>query len=579
MNQYGEQSMGRYIKRGRLVVSSFLITSLLVVSACSSNSGNSGNNGNSTQQSEPPSSTAPTESESPELVEPMGKFDPPITVTTGREVGGMKFDPGRSIDDNIWYDHYRDDLGILVKNDWTVNSAEAYTNKVNVSIASGEIPDIIGVSPLQLKMLVEADMIEDLSKVYEKYATPEMKALMNEDGGVALQASTYKDKLYALPMTVSAIDASDVLWIRSDWMKKLGLSDPKSMDDVYNIAKAFVEQDPDGNRKADTFGIGLSKELNISGSPSIGGFFNAFHAYPGIWVKDGSGQLAYGSIQPEMKNAILKLAEMYKAGMIDKEFGVKDTSKVHESINAGKIGMFYGDLAATLYANNGTKKNDINADWNAYPLVSADDAPVKVSMNMPITTVYVVKKGFKNPEALVKLMNYWNEKSWVHPDPALGNSETGIPYYLYGLVVASPVMKNINAHRKVKAALVANDPNGLESEERMYYDKIDQWRKDPSNVEGWMFYKVFGMDNAGLEAVDSYIANDQFQQTTFLGGTTPAMSEKMATLQKMEKVMITKIILGSVGIEEFDKFVSDWKKLGGDQITKEVNEWAAAASK
>ncbi|MDG0812727.1 extracellular solute-binding protein [Cohnella rhizosphaerae] len=508
----------------------------------------------------------------------MGKFDPPITITTGRNEQGMQFDSGRSIDNNEIYDRYMADLGIQVKNSWVVNNAEAYTNKANISIASGDIPDILAVSPLQLKKLVEADMIEDLTDVYSKYATQELKDLFMEDGGVAMKASSYQGKLYALPMTVSAIDGSDVLWVRSDWIKKLGLSDPKSMDDVYKIAKAFVEQDPDGNQKADTFGIGLSKELNTSGSPSIGGFFNAFHAYPGIWVKDANGQLSYGSIQPEMKDAILKLAEMYKAGMIDKEFGVKDVSKVYESINSGKVGLFYGDMAATLYANNGTKKNDPGADWNAYPIPSADETPAKVSMNMPITVVYVVKKGFKNPEALVKLMNYYNEKNWVNPDPTISqNPETGVFYYPYNVVQASKVMKNIDAHRKVKAALIANDPAGLNSEEKMYYDKIDKWRKDPSYVEGWMFYKVFGMDHAGLEAVDSYVVGNQLQQTTFLGGSTPAMSEKMATLDKMEKVMMTKIILGSGGTEAFDKFVSDWKKLGGDQITKEVNEWAAAA--
>ncbi|MFS0778212.1 hypothetical protein ABC255_19705 [Neobacillus sp. 3P2-tot-E-2] len=40
----------------------------------------------------------------------------------------------------------------------------------------------------------------------------------------------------------------------------------------------------------------------------------------------------------------------------------------------------------------------------------------------------------------------------------------------------------------------------------------------------------------------------------------------------MELEMVTKIILGE-SIGEFDKFVENWKKLGGDDITKEVNEW------
>ncbi len=34
-----------------------------------------------------------------------------------------------------------------------------------------------------------------------------------------------------------------------------------------------------------------------------------------------------------------------------------------------------------------------------------------------------------------------------------------------------------------------------------------------------------------------------------------------------------KIVMGKVPVDEFDKFVAQWKQLGGEQITKEVNEW------
>jgi hypothetical protein len=34
-----------------------------------------------------------------------------------------------------------------------------------------------------------------------------------------------------------------------------------------------------------------------------------------------------------------------------------------------------------------------------------------------------------------------------------------------------------------------------------------------------------------------------------------------------------KIIVGKSSIDEFDNYVSQWKNLGGEQITKEVNDW------
>lgn len=77
---------------------------------------------------------------------------------------------------------------------------------------------------------------------------------------------------------------------------------------------------------------------------------------------------------------------------------------------------------------------------------------------------------------------------------------------------------------------------------------------------------------------DQYIKNDQFIQEKFVGAPTPTMVERKTTLEKQQNEMFVKIILGDP-IDKFDQFVKDWKKLGGDQITQEVNEWYAATKK
>lgn len=46
----------------------------------------------------------------------------------------------------------------------------------------------------------------------------------------------------------------------------------------------------------------------------------------------------------------------------------------------------------------------------------------------------------------------------------------------------------------------------------------------------------------------------------------------------MQNEVFVKIILGE-SIDTFDQFVEDWKKLGGDQITQEVNEWYEQAKR
>jgi putative aldouronate transport system substrate-binding protein len=47
-------------------------------------------------------------------------------------------------------------------------------------------------------------------------------------------------------------------------------------------------------------------------------------------------------------------------------------------------------------------------------------------------------------------------------------------------------------------------------------------------------------------------------------------------LQKLENEFFVRIIYGNGSIDEFDDFVKEWKSVGGDAITKEVNDWYSA---
>ncbi len=62
----------------------------------------------------------------------------------------------------------------------------------------------------------------------------------------------------------------------------------------------------------------------------------------------------------------------------------------------------------------------------------------------------------------------------------------------------------------------------------------------------------------------------------FYGAPVPTQQMKQATLDKLELETFTKIVVGESSIDEFDSFVEKWHKLGGEQITSEINEWKAA---
>lgn len=502
----------------------------------------------------------------------MAKYDPPVDITAWRYTESTyKYENNDTIEDNIYTRTYLSDLGINLKYVWTV-PVEQFDQKMNVSIASGDLPDIMWLKNKQLTDLAENDMLYDLTDLFEKYASPITKEIMLQDEA-SFNTAKIGGRLMAIPHTSSAVDGLPILYVRTDWLEKLGLPEPQTMQDVLAIAEAFTKNDPDGNGKDDTFGLALTKTFLTDAHFGTSGFFSGYHVNPGKWVKNESGQLVYGSIQPDVKDALVQLQDLYAKGVLDREFGVKDRAKVTESVASGKVGMFYGSMSAPLSIIQQNVDNDPKAEWKALPLVSVNDKKATPIGKMPITRYYGVSKDSKHPEAIIKLLNF--SMQGYDPEAAQENSkfgitDTNIPVYLYSLISADPAKKNLNAHLNTMTALETNDPSQLSVEEKGYYDRIVDYRG--GNRANWGTERVFGSPSS-FDVIDHYVQEDNYIFDAFYGAPTPTMVEKIATLQKMEEEVFTKIIMGQ-SLDNFDKFTEDWKKLGGEQITKEVNEWA-----
>ncbi len=555
---------------------------MLFVSACSGTENKETNGGQASASASSSSSATEQTENSAAPNGPLDKYDPPIEITTVRIVNDTyKYDEGESIDNNVWTRTIQDKLGITVKNNWVVSGdapGGQGEQKMNVSIASGDLPDFIPVNSRQLKQLVEADLLMDLTDVYEQFASPFTKEILNQDGPNALASATFGGKLMAIPNTTSSMDNAMLLWVRSDWLNKLKLPEPRTMEDAYAISEAFTTQDPDGNGKPDTIGISLNKDL-YGGYAGVDGFMNGFHAYPRQWIQDGSGQLIYGSIQPEMKQALAKLQEMYKKGEIDREFGVKDSGKAAEFAAAGRAGMHFGQMWNPLWPLVDNKKNDSDAEWQAYPLVSVDDRVAQPRTDLAVGTYYAVLKKAKNPEALLKIINLFVETGWgesTTPDNYAEHfTKGGVERHKYIPFQAWPARKNLDIHLHLLEAANSGDKSKLNPEEQDNERQISEYLSGKEGTElGWAYERVFGKDGS-FKVINQYVSGNLILANEFYGAPTSTMVEKDATLQKMELEVFSKIIMGD-SIDNFDKFVSDWKKLGGDAITAEVNEWKAA---
>jgi putative aldouronate transport system substrate-binding protein len=512
-------------------------------------------------------------------------YDQEVTLTTWRIMSsGFQFAPGESIDDNVWYRAYKDRLNINLKNVWSATNTgtgSAADQKRSVAIASGELPDIMELTATQFAQLAKAGMLADLSSLYDEYVSQDVRnRCYNPDLTDAILSTTIDGKIYGIAYTNPVEQTFQQCWIRTDWLKKLGLEEPKTYDELLAVAKAFVEKDPDGDGQNDTFGIAMNKELFDTNFADMDGFVQQFHAYPNVWVRDKDNKLVFGNVQPEMKTALAEMQRLMKEGLLDKEFGVKAVSDTVADVAAGRCGIVFGvwwiSQAGWLQENI---NNDPNADWKSFRLFQTDDKPVVYYGATPVSSqlYYAVSKDCQHPEAIFKLANAYVDWRFgaQNGDPDTFYYHEGIDTSQYAAIKVMPVRKNIDIIAGLKKYAQSGDINDVNTEGKTYLAQIEKFRAGDRKF--WYRERSFG-EYASQDINTEILANNEYMRYQYYGTPTEAQTKYSEILKQMAQETFTAIINGQ-DVNTFDDFVASWYAMGGQKWTDEVQAWDATQPK
>lgn len=466
---------------------------------------------------------------------------------------------GVTLTDNPWQDLWKDN-GIQVEYSYVAADSASVQEKVNLAIISGEIPDFMQVGYSTYKEMLEADMIADLTDVFEEHASDQLKELMYADGGTFADYVTEDGRLYGIVQPAEYTDHGGVVAIRTDWLRELGLEEPNSMDDLWDIAKAFVDNKMGGTC---TIGIGASKEMSTL-LPMLY-LINAHGGLVNIWV-ERDGELVNGITLPETKAALEALREKYASGLLDKEYGTKQEAQVYEDAVAGKSGIVIGNFTSPFMLDNGIS---LGQEWSYFPLYGEEGEYAKVEINASMAGCLVVSKECEHPEAVIELLNLYVEYSTDPGHEELANSHT-----LSYPAVITETGKNQRNYLLYTEYL----ETGIEPEEGVKtsdYDRTvetcEKWNLN-GDVTGRPMYNVFGPN--GTESVlEKELAGGGYLLSAY---TAPACEAEVAyggMLGGLTNQMIANIITGAEDMDYYDEFVARWKQIGGDEITEQVNEW------
>lgn len=520
-----------------------------------------------------------SETESKALV----PFDETVTLTLGHGLDPTtEFEDGESIEDNRYLRWIKEDLNIDVQYDWVCSTSD-FEQKMNLCIAGNSLPDAMNVGQTQYLAMLKYDQLQPITEIFEEYASDLLKQYVASGGDTLMDAISKDGEMYAIPAPNITDGGVNEMWIRQDWLDELGLEVPTTVDEVIEVAKAFVDNKMGGENTIGIIGPSSGSQLIARGSNMWGldPIFGAYQSYPEYWLYDDNGDVIYGSVQPETKEALAKLADMYAEGVIDPEVFVRSDSK--EPVVAGQVGIFFGPWSSGYSLWNVIMSAD--ADWQAYLSPLAEDGNFYSPMADPTSQYVCISKDCEHPEAVIQIINYLiaNEQKWIDEGTA---ASTAAVYPLYNaydnadeIEYSYIWMKKVNdgevAVEDVDVTgrkLLASDLNALVQLKLEPKDdfSIQYWDMDSDLVKSNLVRLICIMVGERPIVEDGYVPVENIY-----GGQTETMATKWANLTKLEEETFAKIILGQASIDEFDSFVEQWYAEGGqeiiDEITAEVN--------
>lgn len=242
---------------------------------------------------------------------------------------------------------YAEQVGVEIS--WENPPAEDGGERFNLIVASGSLPDMFWtISAPQYNTLYGMKALAPLKSHIEAVA-PNLQARMAEypnDSKYFLDAST--DEIYMLPF-YDELTSNNPMAVRGDWLEKLNLEEPVTIDDWVAVWRAIKDGDPNGNGEKDEIPFSTSSVANLRTLVAAWGMLDQFY----VDVK-GDGKIHYSNTEPKYKEFLSWLSQMYEEGLIDSEVasttGAIFQGKVAENI----VGSFRGTLNGNLNSFNTT---------------------------------------------------------------------------------------------------------------------------------------------------------------------------------------------------------------------------------
>jgi putative aldouronate transport system substrate-binding protein len=422
---------------------------------------------------------------------------------------------------------------------WVPNAA--YKDKLSVSLASNNLQQISvivnldgGIYAPSILNGVRSGAFWEIGPMLKDY--PNLGKL-NKD---VLENVSHDGKNYALyrPRPL----ARGGIVFRKDWLDALGLKEPKTVDELYNVIRAFTLNDPDKNGKNDTYGLVSRK--GIADLDMLAGFFGAGNGWE---LRDG--KLIPNFMTPEYLDALKFYNRLFKEKLMNPDFAVSEGNQSKAIFENGKAGVVISTAIDDALANDVAVKK-LNPS-GAVDIVSRIQGPKgeRIIASAGYNGIFMFPKSAIKTEAEMRAILAFFDKMF---EPEIANllnwGIEGRHYHMEnGKAVSTTEEQNLKTDELSgvpQLSIVMDTDAPLEGEFTPLKQKIRTMFKENESI---------AVSNPATALI------------------SPTLSEKVGELDKIRNDAKVKFILGEIDENGWKQEIEKWSNSGGDKGIEEMN--------
>ena len=432
------------------------------------------------------------------------------------------------------------------------NEEEAF----NLMMSSGNLADIIGyVDASSLEKLGRDGGMIPLNDLIKEHA-PNIQKVLDEDARFRQTAYSLDGNIYQIPKN-QELKAAEFWWIRQDWLDKLNLKAPTTVDELHDVLYAFRNEDPNGN--------GLKDEIPLfdrAGWKQPDEYLYLWDTSLEFYPRDG--KMKYEPLEENFKTGVSNMIKWYQEGLIDPEIFTRGASS-RDTLLGGDLGGCTHDWVSTANYNSTLQETIPGFQMAAIAPPADQNGVVKERVSRYPGVGWGISSQCKDPVTVIKFMDYFFTEegsdlmNWGIEGDTFTRDADGSKHFTDTVLQSelTPIgyLRSIGAQYRIgmcqdgdyEYATMKED--GIEANK--LYNGHDEWFDDslPPYLDGKMALK--------------YTSDDETEYKNIMASIKPYVDEKFQSW-----------ILGVNDFDsEYDIFIKELKARGIDRAL-EINQKA-----